>query len=208
MQRFGFTYRPRSGVVFAAALLLGLSACDTLKEQAGLAKRAPDEFTVIIKAPLVMPPDFSLRPPRPGAKGPQEIQPTELARTALFSGSRATASQARQAGEKTIAGAAGAKTGKKAEGAELVLLQQAGAVGASSSIRQIVNRETSVLAEKDKSFTDRLIFWQKKAPHGEAVDAGKEAKRLREVAASGETASDGETPVIKRRKRGWLEGVF
>ena len=73
MRRFGLEFRLRSGVLLASVMLLGLSACDTLKEQAGLTKKAPDEFTIITKAPLVMPPDFSLRPPRPGAKGPQEI---------------------------------------------------------------------------------------------------------------------------------------
>ena len=207
MRRFGVEFRLRSGVLLASVMLLGLSACDTLKEQAGLTKKAPDEFTIITKAPLVMPPDFSLRPPRPGAKGPQEIQPKERARTALL-GSRATAARARQAGEKTLAGAAGTSSGKKAMGAELAILQKAGATGTNSSIRQIVNRETTVLAEKDKSFTDRLIFWQKKPPQGATVDAGKEAKRLREAAASGGATDAVATPVIKRRKRGWLEGVF
>ncbi|MEE1554691.1 MAG: DUF3035 domain-containing protein, partial [Alphaproteobacteria bacterium] len=57
-------------IIGTAALLSGLSACDTFKEQVGLTKNAPDEFTVLAKAPLVMPPDFSLRPPRRGAQRP------------------------------------------------------------------------------------------------------------------------------------------
>ncbi len=198
-------------LAIAAALMLGLAACDTFKEQVGLTKKAPDEFTVITKAPLVMPPDFSLRPPRPGAKGPQEIEPSERARAALLSGGkdgRATADQARQSGRNTLAAAAGRTAGVKPTGAELLLLQKAGATDADSSIRQIVNRETSVLAEKDSSFADRLIFWQEKQPFGSTVDAGAEAKRLREAAAAGDAADKGTTPIIKRRKRGWLEGIF
>jgi len=31
-----------------------------------------DEFAVVTKAPLIMPPDYNLRPPRPGAARPQE----------------------------------------------------------------------------------------------------------------------------------------
>ncbi len=207
------TSRPRMGVAALAILLLGLSACDTLKEQAGLTKKVPDEFTIITKAPLVMPPDFSLRPPRPGASGPQEVAPRDAARSALLSsgrGGKATAGQAQQAGRNVLAGAAGKDTkGKaKAAGAELTLLRKAGALDTDPSIRQLVNRETSVLAEKDASFTDRLLFWKTKAPFGSAVDAGKEAKRLREAAAAGESTDKIQTPVIKRRKRGLLEGIF
>ena len=203
--------RLRLGFAASAALIIGLSACDTVKEQVGLTKKVPDEFTVITKAPLVMPPDFSLRPPRPGAKGPQEIQPRERARTALLSagkGGRTAAERASQAGRQTVAGAAGKGAKVKPEGAELALLRKAGALETDSSIRQIVNRETSVLAEKDSSFADRLLFWQTKPPVGSAIDAAKESRRLREAAAAGEAPNKGQTPVIKRRKRGWLEGIF
>ncbi len=194
-----------------AGLALGVSACDTLKEQAGLTKKAPDEFTIITKAPLVMPPDFSLRPPRPGAKGPRDVQPRDQARAAVFQtdkAGRATAEQARQAGQNTLAGAAGSPSTAKAAGAELRILEKAGADGVDSSIRNIINRETSVLAEKDSNFTDRLIFWQDKEPFGSTVDAGREAKRLREAAAAGKAPNKSETPIINRRKRGWLEGIF
>ncbi|MBT4490692.1 MAG: DUF3035 domain-containing protein [Rhodospirillaceae bacterium] len=195
----------------AAAVVLGLSACDTFKEQVGMTKKAPDEFTVITKAPLVMPPDFSLRPPRPGAKGPLEVQPREQARTALLSAGKAGQAnddgQART-GQNAPSGTVGGNPSKRAAGGELQLLQKAGAASADPNIRQIVNRETSVLAQKDSSFTDRLIFWQQKQPFGSTVDAGKEAKRLREAAAAGKSPDKGQTPIIKRRKRGWLEDIF
>ncbi len=204
-------FRFHSRLAMAAVLALALSSCDTLKEQVGMTKKSPDEFTVITKAPLVMPPDFSLRPPRPGARNPREVQPRDQARAALLATGkegRATAEQAQQAGRKTLEAAAGRNSGGRPAGGELQLLQKAGAENADSSIRQIVNRETSVLAEKDSSFADRLLFWQEKQPFGSTVDADKEAKRLREAAAAGESASKGDTPVIKRRKRGWLEGIF
>ncbi len=199
------------GLAVAAVLALGLSACDTFKEQAGLAKKAPDEFTVITKAPLVMPPDFTLRPPRPGAKPPQEVAPRDRARAALWStgkGGGATVDRAQQAGRVGVASATGEVSTIKPTGAELALLERAGALGADSSIRQILNRETTVLAEKDSSFADRLLFWRKKEPFGTAVDAGKEAQRLREAAAAGDAPNKTETPTIKRRKRGFLEGIF
>ena len=198
-------------ITIAAVLLLTLMSCAVLKEQVGLTKKAPDEFTVITKAPLVKPPNFSLRPPRPGAKRPQELQPSEQARKALLkagSDGRSTAEYARNSGRNALAGVTGTKRLGKVGKAEQALLQKAGATGANSSIRQIVNRETSVLAEKDSSFADRLIFWQEKQPSGSTVDARKEARRLREIAAAGKTPDTRKTPVIKRRKRGLLEGIF
>jgi len=66
----------RSSVVLTSIVgLLGMTGCEGIKEQLGLNKKAPDEFTVITKAPLVMPPDFTLRPPRPGAEPTQETSP-------------------------------------------------------------------------------------------------------------------------------------
>ncbi len=199
-------------IIGSAALLSSLTACDTFKEQVGFTKKAPDEFTVLTKAPLVMPPDFSLRPPRRGAKRPQEVQPREAAKAALLpalTGAGKTGAGKTGAGKTGAGASGGTEAGAvKPTGGELALLQKAGARESDASIRQIVNQETSVLAEKDKSFADRLLFWQDKPAYGAAVDAGKEAKRLREAAAAGDPPTKGETPIIKRRKRGWLEGVF
>lgn len=192
--------------------LLATQGCDSLKEQAGLTKRAPDEFTVVTKAPLVMPPDFTLRPPRPGSKRPQEVQPSAQARDVVLGAAgaeRATAERSAQSAQTALASGreSSASAGEVSE-AERTLLGKAGALGSDSSIREVVNRETTLLAEKDSSFADRLIFWQNKAPFGSTLDAGAESQRLRETAAKGEPASGGETPVIRRRQRGVLEGIF
>jgi hypothetical protein len=46
----------------------------------------PNEFAVTRNAPLVVPPDFNLVPPRPGAPRPQEIDSQGQAMQALFGG--------------------------------------------------------------------------------------------------------------------------
>lgn len=46
----------------------------------------PDEFAVQRQAPLVVPPDFSLTPPAPGAPRPTEGTASEQALEALFGG--------------------------------------------------------------------------------------------------------------------------
>jgi len=43
----------------------------------------PDEFAVESRAPLTMPPDFNLRPPQPGALGPQEKTSDQQARQVI-----------------------------------------------------------------------------------------------------------------------------
>ncbi|HSV30290.1 MAG TPA: DUF3035 domain-containing protein [Candidatus Omnitrophota bacterium] len=176
-------------VASAAILVLGLSGCSDVKRAIGFEKAPPDEFQVVERAPLAMPPDFSLRPPAPGAVRPQEGSTRDQARQALLGRTAQISTQGRTQGD-------------------MALLKKAGAENAQADIRILVNKETQSLAEADKSFTDKLVFWSKSAPYGEALDPAKEAQRLRENQALGKAVTDGETPVIKRRKRGMLEGVF
>lgn len=63
---------------------------------------APDEFAVGRAAPLIVPPDFALVPPRPGAPRPQEADSSQQALNALFGGQ-----QRASAGESALTAAAG-----------------------------------------------------------------------------------------------------
>jgi hypothetical protein len=91
---------------------------------------------------------------------------------------------------------------------EVALLKQAGAASADPNIRQLVNQENSRLLESDRSFTDRLVFWKAPEEPGTVVDPTKEAQRLRENASSGKAVTEGETPIIERKKKALLEGIF
>ena len=54
----------------AAMLLIGaagVSGCSSTSKALGMTKVTPDEFRVVTKAPLVLPPDYSLRPPGCGS---------------------------------------------------------------------------------------------------------------------------------------------
>jgi len=71
----------RYSLVAAAAGLL--AACS----HGGIAGRdRPDEFAVQREAPLVVPPDFALTPPQPGAPRPAEGTAAQQALQALFGG--------------------------------------------------------------------------------------------------------------------------
>lgn len=75
---------------FAPLILLAgasvmLTACGS--GGGGVFNRArPDEFAVQRQAPLVVPPDFTLTPPAPGAPRPAEGTAAEQALDALFGG--------------------------------------------------------------------------------------------------------------------------
>ncbi|MBL4666972.1 MAG: DUF3035 domain-containing protein [Sneathiella sp.] len=187
-----------ASMVVLSLLAVGLSGCEGTRQALGIeGKKAPDEFAVLTKAPLIIPPDFSLRPPTPGQKGPHDQLARTSARAALFG--RKSSGVISQEEAK----AAGISAG------ELALLRQADAVDADNSIRQIINEETGVLAEDDESLIERVMFWQKQTPYGNVVDAKKEQKRIQENAALGNSAgAGGATPIIERRKRALLEGLF
>jgi hypothetical protein len=174
------------------AAALGLGACAETRRAIGWEKVSPDEFRVVSRAPLTLPPDFGLRPPAPGQARPQELQPQEAARAAVFG----TQSAARPAPAEGSAG-------------EQTLVARMGGGSVDPNIRDQIDRETAQLAEADRSFVDRLIFWQQRDPaQGQELDATRESQRLREASATGRPAADGAVPTIRRRQRGWLEGLF
>jgi hypothetical protein len=162
-----------SKVVAASAIVaaFGLAGCQSTQQALGMTKVVPDEFRVVTKAPLVVPPDYALRPPAPGQPRPQELQPESAARLALL-GERE--GEARSQGEK-------------------LLVAKAGADKADPLIRYVVDDEFGDVAHKDKSFADRVMFWRSaKATSGDSaqaaattaaetpapVDAAAEAQRI------------------------------
>src|SRR6185369_1464233 len=133
-------------VIVATALVaaVGLTACQSTRKSLGMTKVNPDEFRVVTKAPLVVPPDYALRPPAPGKPRPQELQPESAARNALL-GQRDA--ETRTDGEK-------------------LLVAKAGADKADPLIRYVVDDEFGDVAHKEKSFADKVMFWRadKSAP--------------------------------------------
>ncbi|MDO8839108.1 MAG: DUF3035 domain-containing protein [Parvibaculum sp.] len=178
-----------------AAIALSLTACGggSLSDTLGYGKSAPDEFTIVTKAPLVMPPDFSLRPPQPGAPRPQEVLPSAGAQRALIG----NAEVGDPAAQDVTAGERG-------------LLASTGADAADPRIRQVVNTETRSLIEQDKTFVDDVIFWRKPgtSPDERLVDPRAEAQRIQQNEAEGKNVTEGETPTVKPKKKGWFSGIF
>ena len=64
--------RGRGFLCSAVAATLALAGCTAFKQAVGLEPTMPDEFAVESNPPLVIPPEFNLRPPAPGAPRPQD----------------------------------------------------------------------------------------------------------------------------------------
>jgi hypothetical protein len=190
------------GVLFLAAAAL-LSGCGGSRAGSilGFEKSSPDEFAVVKRAPLTLPPDFGLRPPRPGAGRPQAVSARTAAKNSLIGDS--PAGKTRRALKATKA----ARIGNRSAG-EVALLNRTGALDVDPSIRQLINREAAGAAETvDEDFIDKLLFWRDKKSNKQAdsaliVDAAGESRRLRENEVLGKPVTAGRTPTIRRKKSG------
>jgi hypothetical protein len=149
-----------------AALALGLctmvlSGCDTVRKAAGLNKKSPDEFAVTTKAPLVIPPDFNLRPPMPGAPPTNQLDPSSNAEAALFT----------NVDPQTVANG---MRGNYTPG-EKLLLANAKSQRADPAIRARLNADQRAAVQNaDRSFTDRVLNASASPDTGKAVNADAE----------------------------------
>ncbi|MEO0393013.1 MAG: DUF3035 domain-containing protein [Pseudomonadota bacterium] len=221
MVTFSYTKQrliPVLSLVLAGGLVVG---CSGVQKQLGLERSAPDEFNVVSRAPLSLPPDINLRPPQPGTTRPQEGTTADVAASALFDEQVETPRTGPLAGEAQFpprdgGGVMTSQVGNtppvqavastsRGEGS---LLQKAGADNADPNIRQLVNAESTELASASASLTDKVLFWRKPVEPGTIVDADAERRRLQENEALGDSIMTGETPQIERKSRALLEGLF
>ncbi len=176
-----------SSLSFRAFLLLSLlpiAACGELRQDLGLGRSPPDEFAVMERAPLSMPPDFTLAPPRPGAPRLQEIDTTQRASSLLFEGK-----------EPPVGGSA-----SEAEKALLIATQ---ASKADPAIRELVDRDSTQVVEASPHLVARLLGKESGTPDT-VVDAAAEAARIQKAKEENVPLSQGATPVIEKGKTGWL----
>ena len=189
METVSFRLRTLGAPLVACGLVL-LSGCSGggLSRTFGLTRDAPDEYTVTTRAPLSMPPEYNLRPPRPGAPRPQEQSEREQAEEALVPQFALSSPQG------------GSSPGQAA------LVQQAGPA-APADIRSKVDQDARYAAD-NQGFVDKLLYWRTPNTQQTQVDAQKESQRLRQNAALGEGPDVGDTPIIREEKKSWFSSLF
>jgi hypothetical protein len=143
-----FTSKRRGGSRFAARIALvvcaglALSGCESFREAVGTAKTPPDEFAVLTKSPLVIPPDYNLRPPQPGAAARTEIDPDDQARQALF--------------PQDAAGQTAALGTEYSDG-EKLLLTKSRALAVDPDIRKEITSDAG-LDDEGPAFTQKVLY--------------------------------------------------
>lgn len=179
----------RALLLSGCALLLAGCESGGLSRTFGLTRDAPDEFMVTTRAPLSLPPDYNLRPPRPGAPRPQEQ------------------SEQRQAEEILVpqTALAGPNGGAPSAG-QSALLQQSGP-SAPADIRRRVDRDAR-MDRTDDGFIDKLLYWRQPNGKEAVVDPSAEAQRVKANAALGMSQDNGTTPIIQDKRKGWFQGLF
>ena len=182
------TIRRLSPPVALAALAVSAAAlggCSTASKALGIGKTIPDEWRTVAKAPLVVPPDYALRPPAPGEPRPQELQPESQARVALLG---------RQAALQRSDG-------------ESLLVAKAGVAKADPLIRYVVDDEYGSLTHKERPLADKIMFW-KKGPKAPVETAAQQTAALGQASAPVDSKAEeeqmkkltgGKTVVIARQ---------
>jgi len=181
--------------IFLSAMImtavLGLSACSDVKETMGIGRNSPDEFTVVQRAPLTLPPDYALRPPGDPADAPPAAASADQAKTALL-GKEATPAVAGN-GEKTM-------------------LDKLGVASIEPDIRKKIDEDNGYIALKNQTVADKLVFWDDNTPTSDdapasVIDPAKEAARLKKNKEEGKPINDGSVPVIEK-KQSTLDKIF
>jgi hypothetical protein len=164
---------------------LGLAVASVgLAASCSTAPRTPDEFRVVRKAPLTVPPDYNLRPPAPGSSRPQELEPDAQARVAVF----------------------GTDVGKDASEGEKLLVRAAGGDAVDRSVRAAVDFDAAQTLRKSRSFSDNILnFGRPKTDP--VIDQEAEAERLRAEKVAVEDLTGGKDVIVKRKRSGKLPGL-
>lgn len=151
-----------TSILLASAALM-LTGCNSTKakEALGVGRQSPDEFAVVERAPLSMPPSYKLKAPQPGTPRPQEISTMDQAR-ALITGDDNIKTQGMS-------------------NAEAMLVQKAGGAQANPAIRSVLNQEYGVIPEGSKTerTVDKLNPFKGNATKGKEIDPTEEADALR-----------------------------
>jgi hypothetical protein len=199
-------------IAVLSALALSLIGCESMREAAGITKEPPDEFAVVTKSPLVIPPDFNLKPPKPGAAPTNQVSPTQSAQAALFADDPAAAAAA-------IPGTFSPE--------ERTVLANTGGAASDPSIRKQIAADEKQMEATDDSFTDDLMFKSPDPYKGAPLNADAEAQRIEAAKAQAQpsagtsTASNGTPPAAKQPPAkpadsatiqkdggGWFDGIF
>ena len=199
--------------LFSLSCLLLATACtgSSVREMVGIDSRAPDEFRVVSRPPLSVPPQFNLRPPAIGdGSNPYA---TDKKAEALITGNEPTTPQSTQtftlksgdaqtAIQPVVQSPVSSTAGSSAESQFLL---NAGANQVDPTVRQRLVEEKYVKQEEKQ----KEGWWEIWPDEQETtVNAGKESERIQKNQDEGKPVNEGETPVTDPKDKGVLGRIL
>lgn len=210
--------------------LLALTACggaSGIKETLGIGSRAPDEYRVVSRPPLSVPPQFNLRPPSSEAQSPIII-PTDKQAHSIITGIPVhqdgdigydnsvdtavvpveSASIDAKTGAKNKTSATNNTGNNKAGGSDSSFLNKIGADKADPKVRgELVEQRLERQEKKEEnSWWDNLTSTTDKKDT--MVNAREEAKRIQTNKAENKPVTEGDTPEVKDKDHGLIGNIF
>ena len=195
-------------LIIAVPLLLAACNGGEMRDTLGLNRDAPDEFTVLSRPPLSVPPEFSLRPPVAGEANPRELTADEKARGVLIGQEAKPTPDINTLEAPSAATATVPVITKDAPSpAASSFLKRAGVDAAKDDIRTQLGNDSAAPADtsKAKSLYEKLTGADKAEP---VVDPKKEAERLRANKDAKKPANEGEVPVQDEKSPTVLDKIF
>jgi len=191
---------------------MGCGSAADMRDKLGLNREGPDEYRVVPRPPLSMPPDFSLRPPGEASPYISGMAAQDRAHDQVL-GTQAGTQPAK--GFVTPAGPGSAPADAAAvapvssapleSSSDSQFLADAGAAKSDPQIRQklLDDKANGVGGTKDSSY---LIGG--KTQDDSVVDATKEADRIKQDKEQNKPVTAGDTPVIQPEDKGLLGNIF
>ncbi|MEZ5960536.1 MAG: DUF3035 domain-containing protein [Hyphomonadaceae bacterium] len=173
-------------LVAILAAATAATGCSSVSRAIGASRSSPDEFRVMTHAPLTLPPDYNLRPPRPGEARPGESDPSTEARTALF----------------------GDNVGQQASQGERAFISAAGAATADDGIRETIDYEAQGVVRRNEGFVNRVLsFGGSGAPAAAPLNPEQEEARLADEESIRRATGGGQVTIRRTRSGFRLPGT-
>lgn len=187
-------------LLFLPAILL-VSACQSgdVRETLGISAAAPDEFVVVSRPPLSVPPEFDLKPPVPGAPETRAIPADIQAKQAVFGSSRTE--QNPETAVDSIEAENLPSSGEATFFSKLKLDEADPAIRSKLGEDAITQRDTS----EAKTLLEQLQIEDDDQP---VVDPKREAARLRDNKDNDRPLNEGEVPTVDPKGGGLIDKLF